>query len=74
MEGKGSEDEGLKDLHFAQSGQNNKILKRLKFHTFENDNLAKYPVVYIYIYIYIYMVEASCDLRCRAHTGREHVG
>jgi len=46
VEGKGSEDEGLKDMHFAQSGQNNKILKRLKFHTFVNEYLTKYPVLY----------------------------
>jgi hypothetical protein len=45
VEGKGREDEGLKDMHFAQSGHNNKILKKMKFHALENENLAKYPVL-----------------------------
>jgi hypothetical protein len=49
VEWKGGEDGGLKDMHFAQSGQNNKILKRLKFHTFENENLARYRVLYIWL-------------------------
>jgi hypothetical protein len=66
VERKGSEDEGLKDMHFAQSGENNKILKRLMFHIFVNENLAKYPVLCIWRNQVV-----ICDA---VYTVRGHVG